>query len=177
MPKWRDMEVRLIKRWHVISDLVRDHGWTHGCEVGVKQGENLFFIMDHCPDLIMTGVDAWEKQLSEKDGEDYRHWDMEGMYKGVAEKAKKYGERLLIIKNWSTEAAKIFADNSLDFVFIDAQHTYDSLKADIEAWEPKIKKGGYMLGHDIHFPGVLKAVKEIYPDYTELENKVWIHPL
>lgn len=174
--KWRRQSVPQIKRWHVISDLVEEHGLKYGAEVGVKEGENLFFIMEHCPELKMIGVDAWEQQLSEEDGEDYRSWNMGSMYEGVLKNAERYGERLTIMKKFSVDAAKHIEDKSLDFVFIDAQHTYDSLKADIQAWEPKLREGGFMLGHDIHFPGVLKAVKEIYPDYIELENKVWMRP-
>ena len=172
---WRNENPRLIKRWHVISDLVEEHGWQYGVEVGVKEGENLFFIMDHCPNLKMVGVDAWERQLSEKDGEDYKSWNMDGLYEGVLKKAENY-ENLEIIKNFSVEASECFADKSLDFVFIDAQHTYDSLTKDIRAWEPKVKEGGMLFGHDIHFPGVLKAVKEIFPDYIQLENYIWQRP-
>lgn len=174
--RWRNKDVPQIKRWHVITDLVSKYGWKTGVEVGVKEGENLFFIMDQCPDLHMTGVDAWEQQLSEEDGENYATWNMGGMYGKVLTTAQKYGDRIKIIKSFSVDAAKLFPDKSVDFVFIDAQHTYPSLKADIEAWSPKIKDDGKLLGHDIHFPGVLKAVTELIPDYVELENKVWLRP-
>lgn len=174
--KWRNEEHRLIKRWHILSDLVRDNDLEVGVEVGVKEGENLFFIMDHCPDLKMTGIDAWEQQLSETEGENYRTWNMEVMYDTVKKKAEKYGDRLEIIKAYSVDAAERFEDGSLDFVFIDAQHTYDSLKADIAAWEPKVREGGFLCGHDIHFPGVLRAVKEIFPDYEQWENYIWARP-
>jgi len=174
--RWRDKEYPMLKRWHIISDLVRDNKWEVGVEVGVKEGENLFFIMDHCPELKMTGVDAWEKQLSETEGEDYATWNMDGMYARVHAQSAKYKGRLKIIRSFSVEAAKLFEDKSLDFVFIDAQHTYPCLKADIEAWSPKIKDSGKLLGHDIHFPGVLKAVTELIPDYIELGNKVWMRP-
>ena len=55
-------------------------------------------------------------------------------------------------------------DASLDFVFIDAEHTYDAVKQDIAAWEPKIKPGGWVMGHDYcdKFPGVRQAVQERY---------------
>jgi len=174
--KWRGENVPQIKRWHVISDLVEKHGWEVGVEVGVKEGENLFFIMDHCPDLKMTGIDAWEQQLHEKDGEDYRTWNMGALHEKVLKGAEKYEGRLKIVKAFSVDAAGAFDNQSLDFVFIDAQHTYDSLKADIIAWSPKLKDEGKLLGHDIHFPGVLKAVTEMVPDYIELENKVWMRP-
>jgi predicted alpha/beta hydrolase family esterase len=51
----------------------------------------------------------------------------------------------------------------LDFVFIDADHKYESVKADIAAWLPKVRPGGHIAGHDYHsdWPGVQKAVDEV----------------
>lgn len=48
----------------------------------------------------------------------------------------------------SIEIAKTFKDNSLDFVYIDAGHSYEEVKADYEAWLPKVRKGGIVSGHD-----------------------------
>lgn len=65
----------------------------------------------------------------------------------------------------STEAAKLYEDKSLDFVFIDANHRYEYVKEDIFAWTPKIKLGGLIAGHDYNhgeLPGVTKAVNEIF---------------
>ena len=56
--------------------------------------------------------------------------------------------RTQLIMDLSTEAAKQFKDKSVDFVYIDANHAYKYIKEDIEAWLPKIKKGGIIGGHD-----------------------------
>ena len=66
----------------------------------------------------------------------------------------------------SVEAAKAITDGSLDFVFIDADHSYEGCKADIEAWLPKVKPRGFIGGHDYdnaEFPmfGVKRAVDEL----------------
>ena len=62
----------------------------------------------------------------------------------------------------STEASNLYADNSLDFVFIDANHSYEFVKDDIKHWYPKVKKGGILAGHDYipAWPGVIQAVNE-----------------
>jgi hypothetical protein len=62
----------------------------------------------------------------------------------------------------SVAAAALYADNSLDFVFIDAAHDYENVKADITAWYPKVKVGGTIAGHDYGWPGsgVHDAVNE-----------------
>lgn len=66
----------------------------------------------------------------------------------------------------SVEAAKVFEDFSLDFVFIDAQHDFQSVRDDILAWLPKIKLGGVIAGHDYHpSSGVGLAVKSIFRDF------------
>lgn len=64
----------------------------------------------------------------------------------------------------SPQAAHIFPDNFLGAVFIDGDHDYGPAKADITAWWPKIRPGGYLCGHDygITFPGVDQAVAECF---------------
>ncbi len=76
------------------------------------------------------------------------------------------------IKLDSLSASKLYEDNSLDFVFIDANHNYEFVKKDIEAWLPKIKKGGYIGGHD-YGGGVKQAVDEIFPVKT-LSGTSWL---
>lgn len=68
----------------------------------------------------------------------------------------------------SVSAAQRFNDNSLDMVFLDGCHEYDAVKADIEAWLPKIKPGGLLAGDDYQpsWPGVIAAVDELLPGRT-----------
>ena len=76
----------------------------------------------------------------------------------------------------SAKTAKRYADGSLDFVFIDADHTYESVKKDIEAWLPKIKSSGVLAGHDYQckkHPGVAKAVDEKFKD-IQIKGTSWI---
>lgn len=81
------------------------------------------------------------------------------------------------IKLESTIASKNYADNSLDFVFIDANHGYEDVKKDIQAWYPKVKVGGYIGGHDysMYWTGVIKAVDEIYNNDKTIIGHSWLH--
>jgi predicted O-methyltransferase YrrM len=61
----------------------------------------------------------------------------------------------------STDSASKFKDGSCDLIFIDAAHDYASVKKDLLAWMPKLKKGGIFAGHDIDARGVHRAVEEV----------------
>jgi len=59
-------------------------------------------------------------------------------------------------------------------VFIDADHSYESVKKDILKYTPKLKERGLLTGHDIDYPGVNKAVRELITEFDVGPNFVWI---
>jgi predicted O-methyltransferase YrrM len=64
----------------------------------------------------------------------------------------------------STQAAQRFEDNSIDAVIIDADHQYVSVREDLAAWVPKVKRGGIVAGDDFRnpsWPGVERAVTRV----------------
>lgn len=79
------------------------------------------------------------------------------------------------INKKSVEAATQFEDNSIDFVYIDAGHNYEAVKSDIQTWLPKVKHGSYIAGDDYNarWPGLIKAVREVFPDHEVIEDR-WI---
>jgi len=64
------------------------------------------------------------------------------------------------VRMTSLEAAKLYEDNSVDFIMIDGEHTYEAVKADIQAWLPKMKNGGVMTGDDAFSQLVVRAATE-----------------
>lgn len=92
-------------------------------------------------------VDLWQRQPDSvyKDGAN-----------AVAEQAYSQARGLLeplgvnLIRCDSVKAAGKFADESLDFVYLDANHAVDAIRADIRAWFPKVKVGGLFCGHDFY---------------------------
>lgn len=62
----------------------------------------------------------------------------------------------------SLEGATKFADGEIDFLMLDGDHSYEAVKADIAAWLPKMKKGGVISGDDYLWPGVKRAVDEVF---------------
>jgi predicted O-methyltransferase YrrM len=79
------------------------------------------------------------------------------------------------IRTDSVSASKMYSDESLDAIFIDADHGYESVKADILAWMPKVKTGGILAGHDYicTHSGVIQAVDEIIQS-PEIIRDCWL---
>lgn len=73
----------------------------------------------------------------------------------------------------SITAATRFPDQSVSFVFIDADHAYHAVKNDITTWLPKVRIGGTLAGHDIDLPDVRRAVGELLPDAT-VNGRSWV---
>lgn len=90
---------------------------------------------------------------------------------GTSAQAEKVGEPLL---------RSVQPFEQFDFIFLDAMHTYESVKEDIERWWPRVKTGGIMAFHDYghsDFPGVKRAVDEKFgeaPDGTVIVTLRWI---
>jgi len=87
-------------------------------------------------------------------------------------------DRRQVIRARSVDAAARVPDGSLDFVFIDADHSYEGCAADIRAWLPKVRAGGILCGHDYRnthcpFPGVERAVEEAFGQPETGDNFTW----
>jgi len=64
------------------------------------------------------------------------------------------------IRKKSLDAAKEFESQSIDFIFIDAEHTYEAVSNDLDAWYDKVKDGGIICGHDFDYIPVKQAVQD-----------------
>jgi len=71
-------------------------------------------------------------------------------------------------KGLSVERARDFEDESLDAMYLDADHSEAHIRADLAAWIPKIKKGGVVAGHDYCMTGsLIPSVRvTVYPEQT-----------
>lgn len=87
-----------------------------------------------------------------------------------------YGDKIMLIIADSVVASRLFSDASVDWVHLDARHDYSSVKADIQAWLPKVKPGGWLSGDDydeVKWPEVVKAVDDLLPGATPWSTQQW----
>jgi predicted O-methyltransferase YrrM len=120
---------------------------AEGVEVGVDRGLNAQDVLHSWPDLELTLVDNYCLAP-----------DREAVMRA---NVASYTPSILLLD--SITAAEKLKDRRFDFVYIDADHTYEGVKADLDAWYPLVKKGGVFGGDDYlntTCPGVNKAVNE-----------------
>lgn len=169
-------------RAHSILSRLPD-GPVRGAEIGVF-GADLSSRLLNRADLFLYMVDPWEGEgasYATKEGDFHENLTQEqqdGYYEMSLGKTDFAADRRQVLRLRSVEAAKHVPDNSLDFVFIDGDHSYEGCKSDIEAWFPKVKPGGLLCGHDYKnvdcpFPGVDKAVEELPFPFETGDNFTW----
>jgi Methyltransferase domain len=165
------------RRWDVIADLCKEHGLRLGAEIGVAEGRFSAALLDLCPHVLLIAVDDFAPGYTTWMG---TKWTAERQAVNRAKfeaVGRRHPVRLSLLNVPSLEAANGLSDGTLDFVFIDADHGYDAVKADIAAWLPKIRPGGWVTGHDYDlekFPGVVRAVEETFADFHIKDDFVWM---
>lgn len=164
-------------RFEFLEFLVNHFGWMRGAELGLWEGRTIHHLLAKCPRLSMIGVDLWQMQPDNPGPEAYEGWDHDEHERKCRERLRRYGPRATIIKGLTWEAASHVADASLDFVFIDADHSEVGCRRDIEAWLPKIRPDGFICGHDAQWDGVKAAIDDLVPGYEIGPNVVWFRPV
>jgi hypothetical protein len=162
----------------VLIDLARQHGWQRGAEIGVLKGKTLFAMLDAVPGLAMYGVDQWRQVplRSDENAETYADFDMGALRARVTLKAAGYRGRCIILHGDSVAMARAVPARALDFVFIDGDHTEGGLERDIRAWVPKVRPGGMLLGHDVHWNSVRRVIDRLCPGWKDYGEAVWGNP-
>ena len=143
-------------RENFIHDIVKNNNLKIGAEIGVRTGRTSFHLLNENPSLIMYCIDK----------------DISQFYNDAVQ--NRYGDRIKVFEVDSRTPPDFVEDGSLDFYFIDASHTYKNVVKDIQAWTPKLKPDGWMIGHDIDYPSVDKAVKDTIGFYEVGPDNVWI---
>lgn len=140
-----------------LAYLFKELGFKVGVEVGVRDGTYSLVLCEANPQLKLYGVDPY---ISYKG---YRDITKQSSFDRVEEEAREklvpHARNYVFLKKFSVDAVREFADNSLDFVYIDGNHDFYNVTTDIELWSKKVRPGGIISGDD----------------YVKYKNDVRIH--
>ena len=152
--KW---PLEYLAAYGMIPYLKRSGDNLIGAEVGVLKGENVHVLLESLPNVKQIfGIDHYEPHT---DYETVRTADDMKQYEKVAkENLDQFYKRYKLIKKKSTEVE--MSKESLHFVLLDGDHTYEGVKADLNHYYPLLKKGGHMFIHDTNNDSVFSAVMD-----------------
>ena len=176
------------KRWDAILDRLQADRPIRGVEIGVLNGNTSHRILAARPLMTHIMIDPWEvpaEGSSYAMSNDTNSQKSQDAHNGAYEKTMACtafaGDRAVIIRDYAENVVDKYPDGSFDYIFIDGDHSYDGVKKDIAMWTCKVKKGGWIGGHDYDhpkLPGVKPAVDEAFPDGVELDdNRTWFKRL
>jgi SAM-dependent methyltransferase len=156
-------------------------------EIGCWKGRSICYLGETLKalnkDVHLYGVDTWAGSEEEAHQEYIEGiGGKDAFFQEFKDNMKAAGVDDIVkaVRLTSIEAAATFPDEFFDFIFIDADHHYQSVKDDIEAWLPKLKFDGTIGGHDYelnHEPskGLVRAVYEHFGDNIKQVGACWLH--
>ena len=154
-----DPREHLLQKYNIKTDVIEIPNagrndlaeWLHeldlktGVELGVAAGEYSETLMKANPQMELYGVDPY---IPYKGYKDYvRNSTFNSLMDEAHARLDKF-PNYEFIRKMSEDAAEDFPDGSIDFVYIDANHSEPFVSQDINTWTPKVRKGGVVAGHD-----------------------------
>lgn len=115
-----------------LAVLFKQLGYKIGVEVGVYKGEFSEVICKANPKVKLFCIDPYAQNPY--------YERMEGAYREAKKRLVLYNANFII--SYSATAVKKFADNSLDFVYLDGDHSLQAVTEDLACWYPKLRSGG-----------------------------------
>jgi hypothetical protein len=121
-----------------------------GAEIGVKLGKYSEWLLEHWHGARLISIDPWLEDAPENylDRANVAQEEQDRFHRSTLERLARFGDRSVVWRATSVEAAARVPDGSLDFAYIDARHDHASVLEDLEAWVPKVRPGGIVAGHD-----------------------------
>lgn len=125
-------------------------------EVGVWRGDFSAQILEYTDPVVLHLVDPWrvaDDQIHRAEWYSSAHTTQQKMDAMARSVMARFTDeitegRVVVHRKASLDAATTFADASLDWVYIDGDHAYDGVMADLNAWAPKVRRGGFLAGDD-----------------------------
>jgi hypothetical protein len=178
-------EARKIPGWMSDAELtwLAKHAKSHYiiAEIGSWRGLSTRALADNALGRVFA-IDMWWDTMFGFEGDKWWQneqelWRREGWLfrEFLRNLAPHIGRKVAPFRLESGDAANLFRDIfAFDMIFIDADHEYESVKADIEAWQTLLAPGGLLCGHDycLNRAGVIRAVGELVPTFKVIDT-IW----
>jgi hypothetical protein len=121
-----------------------------GVEVGVRDGWFSEMLLDRWRGRHLISVDPWREFGADeyKDLSNVEQARQDELHRATGERLARFGERSSIWRMTGSEAAERLPHHSLDLVYLDARHDYDSVMSDLAEWHERLRPGGVIAGHD-----------------------------
>jgi glycosyltransferase involved in cell wall biosynthesis len=160
VPTWEtDMDNEIISKGRLrvhkglnragLYRMFAEKGYKAGAEVGVQRGRNAWVMLENIPDLKLYLIEPYKDHpANRRKWGEHRH---EKFKKQAHERLK--GRDVIWLEDFSEIAAYDVPDDSLDFVYIDGEHTWDYVIVDLVTWYRKVRTGGIISGHDFEYRG------------------------
>ena len=157
-----------------LNDYIKELGNNIvGCEIGVCHGENFCHMLEVCDNIQkLIGIDPYIAyddyggRVSQGETENFREVTFQNL------ELINAGDRAEIRIMTSDDAVSTISDGSLDFVFIDGNHSQEYVRRDIRNYYDKVKTGGIFAGHDYSMSSVQNELKEFLKEKDISEDKL-----
>jgi len=120
----------------------------NGAEIGVDKGGFSCHLLGKSELEMLYCIDPWIDDFGSDHRPGFFNKDGNNRYEEAMDNLNKYQGRFEPIRSFSVKAAVEFENDSLDFCYIDGDHSLDGIYQDMHAWTPKVRVGGIIAGHD-----------------------------
>lgn len=156
-----------IKYRYELVDLLKHLGLPLiAVELGVAEGYFSHDLLSRGLDKLYS-VDMWQTLNQKGDGGFAQQWHDKNLF-SAKERLSVFGEKSIILRGMTVDMAHSIEDNSVGMVYVDGNHSYESVKNDISAYWSKIVSGGIMAFHDTENEAY--GVKEAVYEFAQKNN-------
>jgi hypothetical protein len=143
--------IPLVNRYITFPKLIHSLDLTSNCiEIGVARGIFSKCLLTNTSIKKLNLIDPYENFSINEYTDAMNSLDMEYELSQCKENLSEFNSRIEFIRKRSSDAVGMFEDNSIDFCYIDGNHSYDATYDDIEKYYAKVKRGGILAGDDVY---------------------------
>jgi len=142
-----------------LADMLQHRSVRFGAEVGVWKGGYSEVLLQRTGVEVLYCIDAWDGTGMSQE------FNGAAIMEEALVRLRTYGDRVQVMRGKSVDMAGHIRDGRLDFVYIDADHSFEGCTADVKAYVHKLRSGGVLCGHDYcnrRGKGVKRAVDELF---------------